>query len=265
MSSPKIWFSQVTGSSSGLGRLMAEYVLKNGDFVVATLRKPEVLKDLSSQYPLDKLLVVKLDVCKPQEIVDAFIEAREAFERIDVQQRRANFWGAANISREAVKFFREANEPSGGRLLQMSSVNGISVYPLLGFYNAAKSALEGFSETLAAELDPDWNIKITLVKPGRFKTRIGDNAVVQAPHPAYMKPGTVPVVTRQHMLSDSIYIGSAEKATQAIYRLALLPDPPLHFPLGMDCLAIVRRKTQSLLADIGQYESWSEGMERDTE
>lgn len=72
---------------------MAEYVLKNGDFVVATLRKPEVLKDLSSQYPLDKLLVVKLDVCKPQEIVDAFIEAREAFERIDVQQRRVCcFW-----------------------------------------------------------------------------------------------------------------------------------------------------------------------------
>lgn len=53
----------------------------------------------------------------------------------------ANFWGAANISREAVKFFREANEPSGGRLLQMSSVNGISVYPLLGFYNAAKSGM----------------------------------------------------------------------------------------------------------------------------
>ncbi len=49
-----------------------------------------------------------------------------------------NFWGATNVSREAVKFFREVNKPTGGRLINVSSIVGLKVAPALGYYTATK-------------------------------------------------------------------------------------------------------------------------------
>ena len=122
-------FNSVTGSSTGFGRLMTELVLKNGDRAVATLRRPEVLADLASKYGKDKLLVLKLDVTHPEEIKAAFDDAAKHFGRIDVVFNNAgfiaageteaisedsarkmfetNFWGAARVSQEAVRFFRD--------------------------------------------------------------------------------------------------------------------------------------------------------------
>ncbi len=152
--------SEVTGASSGFGRAAAEHVLEQGDILVATLLKPEVLNDLTAKYAADKLLVLKLDVTKPQEIVDAFQKAVDVFGRIDVVFNNAgyavlaeiegspedalrklfdtNFWGAMNVSREAVRIFREVNKPLGGRLLITSSMGGVAPVPLLGYYAGSK-------------------------------------------------------------------------------------------------------------------------------
>ena len=150
----------VTGTSTGFGLAMARNALGNGDRVVATLRKPEVLQDFASQYPSNQLLVLRLDVTKPQEIKDAFTKAKEAFGRVDVVFNNAgvivlgevegtpddtarkmfevNFWGAVHVSQEAVRFFREENNPQGGHLIQNSAAVGIIAYPFLPFYGATK-------------------------------------------------------------------------------------------------------------------------------
>ena len=47
-----------------------------------------------------------------------------------------NFWGSTNVSREAIRVFRDVNKPSGGRLLQASSMVGASSLPGLGYYSA---------------------------------------------------------------------------------------------------------------------------------
>ena len=74
MSADRVWFSKllvlvrgimvltsncsiVTGASTGFGRRLAELVLKNGEKVVATARRPSALDDLVPQYPSDQLLV----------------------------------------------------------------------------------------------------------------------------------------------------------------------------------------------------------------
>lgn len=151
----------VTGTSSGIGRTTTEYLLKQGDIVVATLRKPEVLAELQRQYPADKLLVLKLDVSKPEDVSNAFVKAKEAFGRIDVVFNNAgygilaeveagdegvarsmfdtNFWGAITVSKEAVKFFRDINEPSGGRLIVNSSYAAMQSNALFSFYSASKA------------------------------------------------------------------------------------------------------------------------------
>ena len=174
--SPRVWFSAfdasadnarstngffaVTGTSSGFGRVATEHVLAQGDVVVATLRKPEALDDLKAKYAADKLLVLKLDVTKTTEIAEAFQKAIDVFGRIDVVFNNAgfsvfaevegtpdevarslfeaNFFGAMNVTREAVRSFREINKPTGGRLLVTSSLTGISAAPCAGYYAGSK-------------------------------------------------------------------------------------------------------------------------------
>lgn len=70
---------------------MTEYALSQGDNVIATLRKPEVLSDLAVQYGKDRLLVLKLDVKDRQQILDAFAKAKEVLSRIDVVYNNAGY------------------------------------------------------------------------------------------------------------------------------------------------------------------------------
>ena len=151
----------VTGTSTGLGRAITELVLEKGEVVVATARRPETLDDLAKKYPAERLLALRLDVTQPQQMADAFDKTKERFGRIDVVVNNAgrgalgeveaavdedvralfetNFWGMANVSREAVRFFREVNPAGvGGRLLQMGSGGGLQGTGAMPYYSASK-------------------------------------------------------------------------------------------------------------------------------
>lgn len=140
---------------------MTEYALSKGDNVVATLRKPADLADLQQTFPASRLVVVQLDVNDPQAILTAFAKAKEVFGRIDVVFNNAgwtsmsevegmpddvgrklfetNFWGALNVSKESVRFFREENPSgAGGRLITVSSFVGLRPVPIGGYYSATK-------------------------------------------------------------------------------------------------------------------------------
>jgi len=114
---------------------MTKTVLDNGDIAIATLRKPSVLDDLKAKYSSDKLHVLKLDVINEADITAAFGYAEDNLGRIDIVFNNAgygllaeiegtshemarkmfdvNFWGAMNVSKEAVRFFREVMNPRG--------------------------------------------------------------------------------------------------------------------------------------------------------
>lgn len=139
---------------------MTKTVLDNGDIAIATLRKPSVLNNLKTKYPSDKLHILKLDVVNEDDIIAAFKYAEERLGRIDIVFNNAghgilaeiegtchdvarkmfdvNFWGAMNVSRESVRFFREVNKPQGGRLWNVSSLAGIHPFAALGYYSASK-------------------------------------------------------------------------------------------------------------------------------
>ncbi|KAF8996892.1 hypothetical protein BDQ17DRAFT_1363847 [Cyathus striatus] len=272
---PQVWF--ITGASSGLGLSVLKHVLSKGDKAVATLRKPEVLTDLAAKYSALQLLIVKLDVKKEDEIVSAFKAAEERFGRIDVVYNNAgygtlveiegtpdhvsrdmfevNFWGAANVSREAVRFFRDVNKPAGGRLLQASSLGGASASPALGYYCASKFALEGFSEALASELLPSWNIKISIIQIGAFRTR----AVVEIPtfplHPLYN--GSNSIQMREYFSGPMEGMADAADGAREIYNIAGDKQAPLFVPLGFDAIAKADTKIKLLKEGVAKSEKWA--------
>ncbi|KAI0643336.1 NAD-P-binding protein, partial [Trametes meyenii] len=283
----------VTGTSSGFGRETVVQLLNAGEKVVATLRKPEALADLTKKYPADRLRVVKLDVTKPAEIKAAFAEAKAAFGRIDVVFNNAgyvaigeseafpddvarplfevNFWGAVHVSQEAVRFFREENKPQGGLLLQNSAMVGVAGVPVISFYTATKHALEGWSEALAKEVDPAWNIKVTIVEPGAFKTSVFDKGsmVIVPQHPAYNNPalpvwnfrGAFVKGSGDHYDTPaSMNPADASKAVAKIIEVTKVANPPLRFAIGKDSIGLIREKVKSLTADVDAYESWSENL-----
>lgn len=120
-----------------------------------------MLKELQDRTPANQLLVVKVDVTKEDDILNAFAKAKEKFGRIDVVYNNAgysissavestpddaaravfetNFWGSTRVSREAVRFFRDENpKGAGGRLIVTSSLVGLNAYASFGFYSATK-------------------------------------------------------------------------------------------------------------------------------
>ncbi|KAH7909265.1 hypothetical protein BJ138DRAFT_1155645 [Hygrophoropsis aurantiaca] len=282
MSIPKVWL--ITGASSGLGLAVTEFILQQGDIAVATLRKPEVLADLAAQFPRGRLLLIKLDVTQPTDIELAFAEAKSAYGRVDFVLNNAgfgvvaeiegtrdttartlfevNFWGAANVSREAIRFFRDDNSPPGGRLLQVSSQSGIQATAGVGYYAASKFALEGLSEALSKELDPNWNIKVILLEPGPFRTKCPtDNAVVEPIHPSYTDPSLPTVAWRNICASSEVFehfTGDPKKFAAAVHKVAYIDDPPLRLPIHEATIKSLRKKGNEMLTVADKYEAWSE-------
>jgi NAD(P)-dependent dehydrogenase (short-subunit alcohol dehydrogenase family) len=81
-------------------------------------------------------------------------------------QLDTNFWGTVRVINAALPIFREHG---GGRVVVMSSIGGLIGLPFQSFYSASKFALEGYAESLAYEVAP-FNIRVTLVEPGNFRT-----------------------------------------------------------------------------------------------
>ncbi|KAF9236699.1 hypothetical protein BU15DRAFT_76659 [Melanogaster broomeanus] len=283
MDTPKVWF--ITGASSGFGKSMTELLLSKGDIVVATLRKPEMLDELAANYPKDRLLVLAVDVSKQADIDHAFSQTKESFGRLDVVFNNAgygifgaseatptdaaralfdvNFWGAVNVSRAAVKFFREVNEPGrGGVLLQNSSIAGLVGLPGLSFYSASKHALEGFSEALAKEVLPAWNIRICIIEPGGFATKAATTATYFPDPPAYNDKSSA-IAAAHEEIGKTMVEGDPQKFTAAIYRMVAGDEIPLHLPMGQDALAGLKGKVEELGKVITEAEPWSGDLKRD--
>ncbi|WP_250032323.1 oxidoreductase [Paractinoplanes maris] len=252
MDEPKVWL--VTGSSRGLGRAIAEAAASSGARVMATARQPGQLDDLITAYP-GRVETVALDVTNPAAARRAVRAGVDAFGRLDVvvnnagyadsapieemsdedfrRQIDANLFGVVNVTRAALPVLRAQRS---GVFVQISSIGGrVGGTPGLGAYQAAKFAVEGFSEVLAAETGP-FGVKVIIVEPGAFRTEWQGSSMVRHP----VGPDYEATVGRIHAFraeSHGGQPGDPVRAADAIVQVAAMDDPPRRLPLGSDALS----------------------------
>ena len=262
-----IWF--ITGASRGFGREWAIAALERGDSVAATARDTTTLDDLAAKYG-DRLLPLRLDVTDREGAFAAVEQAHDRFGRLDVivnnagyghfgmveelseadvrDQLETNLFGALWVTQAALPYLREQGS---GHILQVSSIGGISAFPMVGAYHASKWALEGLSQALAQEVAP-FGIHVTLIEPGGFATDwAGPSAKHSAPLPVYdAYREEVQRMRRERNPKP----GDPTASAQAVLTIVDAEEPPLRVFFGDGPLAIATADYESRLATWRQWE-----------
>ncbi|MFJ1759598.1 oxidoreductase [Amycolatopsis sp. NPDC088138] len=267
----RVWL--ITGCSSGFGREVALAALAAGDRVLATARRPETLADLETAGG-DRVRTAALDVTDTGQVDAAAKLALETFGRIDVVVNNAGngsvgaveeltmdelrtlmevmFFGAVEVTKAVVPHLRAQGS---GTIVQISSMGGQLSMPGFGAYCAAKFALEGLSEALAAEVAP-FGVRVLIVEPGAFRTEFGGGRMHRSrtiDAYAVSTSGTRDAVEAM----DGSQPGDPAKAAAAIVRAVDSDDAPLRLALGADAVEAIRSHHESLAADLAAWEDVS--------
>jgi NAD(P)-dependent dehydrogenase (short-subunit alcohol dehydrogenase family) len=172
----------ITGASSGVGQSTARLLSQKGFKVFGTSRNPakaetipgvEMLAlDVRSDDSVEACVkaisrrVRRLDVL----VNNAGYEFGGALEEFSIEEAKAqfetNFFGVIRVVKAVLPVMRKQKS---GKIINISSLSGITPIPFMGIYSASKFALEGYTETLRHEVKP-FNIHVSLIEPGFLKT-----------------------------------------------------------------------------------------------
>jgi NAD(P)-dependent dehydrogenase (short-subunit alcohol dehydrogenase family) len=252
-----VWF--ITGCSRGLGRALAQRVLAGGHRLIATARQPDALADLATAYP-EQCRVLALDVTAGAAIEAVVRQAAAEFGRLDVVVNNAgvglagaleelsgeqiarnfetNFFGAVHVIRAALPILRAQRR---GHIVNISAAAAIANYAGFSIYGAAKWALEGMSEALAAEVRP-LGIKVTMVQPGPFRTGFVARSLERATERIADYDASSGRFLNLLTTMNGKQPGDPDKAVDAIFRAVNSDQPPLRIVLGKYAQDKVRRK-----------------------
>ena len=267
----KIWF--ITGTSRGFGREWAIAALDRGDKVAATARSTDSLDDLVEQYG-DAILPLELDVTDKAAVEAVVARAVDTFGRIDVAINNAgygHFGFVEEVSEEELRGQLETNlfgavwvtqavlptmrAQGSGHIIQVSSIGGISAFPLVGAYHASKWALEGLSQSLSQEV-AGFGIHITLIEPGGFSTDwAGSSAKHSKELPAYEDFRKSVMEQRSSRNGEP---GHPEATRGPILEIVDAEEPPLRVFFGRSPIGIAKADYAKRIATWEQWQPVSE-------
>ena len=240
----------ITGCSSGYGLETARRFRSEGWNVVATMRTPR--EDVLRQS--ERLRLVALDVTQPESVAaaveasgpidvlvnNAGIGAMGAFEATPIATVReifeTNTFGAMAMTHAVLPQFRERRS---GVVVNVTSSATLARMPLVAVYTASKTAVDGFTASLALELE-EFNVNVKLVEPG------------YCPTTDFTSNGQ----TRMNGLIPDAYASFAERVmadfqratrvthesdvADAVWRAANDETGQLRFPAGPDAVALAQ-------------------------
>lgn len=266
----KVWI--ITGCSTGFGRELATKALALGHKVGVAARNTNDVADIISTNP-ESSIALQLDVTKADEIKSAVQHVIEKFGRIDVLVNNAgigyfgaieeseeaevrrmfeiNFFGLASITKEVLPIMRSQRS---GHIINMASIGGLVGFPGVGFYNATKFAVDGYSESLAKETAP-LGIKVTIVAPSGFRTDWAGRSANNSPVIIEDYATTAGANKETIRGYSGNQPGDPARAAAAIIKAVEAIEPPLRLLLGAAALKGARNKLKVLQKD---FDTWEE-------
>ncbi|MDT2022360.1 SDR family oxidoreductase [Methylocella sp. CPCC 101449] len=240
----------ITGCSSGYGLATARHFRAQGWKVIATMRTPR--EDILPAS--ERLLVLPLDVTKPESIAatlersgpidvlvnNAGIGVVGAFEATPMAHVRkvfeTNTFGVMAMTQAVIPQFRARRS---GVIVNVTSSVTLTPMPLAAAYTASKMAIEGFTGSLAHELQA-FGVSVKLVEPGYAPTtRFAENTDVRV-------EDLIPEAYAA--FAQPIFAGFAKPAlvtketdvAEAVWEAANDVSGQLRFPAGADAVALAR-------------------------
>jgi NAD(P)-dependent dehydrogenase (short-subunit alcohol dehydrogenase family) len=135
-----------------------------------------------------------------------------------------NFFGTLWVCQAVAPHLRARRS---GRIVQMSSIAGLTGLPTQGLYAASKFAVEGMSESLAHEL-ASFGITVTLVDPGAHATGFTGPSLRFAEFTDAYQPVRAALIERYAHAS----FGDPPRVAEAILAIVNDPKPPRRVLLG---------------------------------
>jgi NADP-dependent 3-hydroxy acid dehydrogenase YdfG len=180
----------ITGASSGIGEATARVLAADGYRVALLARRADRLRALAEEID-HGAIAIEADVTDRDSLVAAARRVQQELGRVDVlinnagvmllapftsdqreEQRRmvqVNLLGAM----AATEVFLDQLRDGGGDLINISSVAGRTARPGNAAYAATKWGLNGWSESLRQELQPD--VRVIVIEPGAVTTELVDD------------------------------------------------------------------------------------------
>ncbi|WP_040795173.1 SDR family NAD(P)-dependent oxidoreductase [Nocardia higoensis] len=263
---PATWF--VTGASRGLGLELVTQLLRRGDNVATTTRSVDRLTAALDGVDTGRLLPLEVSLVDEEQVRAAVAATKERFGGLDVVVNNAGYgflaaveevtdaearemfdvqiFGAWNVLRAVLPGFRENR---GGHVLNISSILGLTSFPGWGLYCAGKFALEGLTESLAAEV-ADFGIAVHLIEPGYMRTDFLRPQSLGLPSATVDAYPAIREMTEAHQGMPGTQLGDPVRAAAAIIAVATTGNAPLHQLLGSDSLELADARVERLAADI---------------
>jgi NAD(P)-dependent dehydrogenase (short-subunit alcohol dehydrogenase family) len=182
----------VTGGTKGIGRAVAETLLKAGASVFICARdKVELKRALEKLSEFGNVDGEICDVRSEGQVEAMFAECVRVFGGVDIlinnagvgfigktveemssedfeQTLQTNLFGVFYTCHHAIPLIKKR----GGYIINISSLAGQNAHPKMAAYNASKFGLNGFTEAMMQEVRAD-NIKVSLICPGSVNTYFG--------------------------------------------------------------------------------------------
>ena len=251
----------ITGASRGFGLAAAEELIDRGHLVIATMRNPD--RDRNNLSNLDPAAyeIAQCDVTDPASIDAAVSAGLKRFGRVDalfnnagyglygpvedmsddevMRQMDTNFIGQIRMARAVLPAMRDQHH---GKIINVSSLAGRIVAPMMGLYAASKWAVEAMSEALRYEVSR-WNVDVTILEPGMYAsdwqtTNLDVAQVVREGRSPYQE-------SAEHALNTfrtraATRPGSRSVATAVADIVELEQQLPMRWPVGEDTIQTIR-------------------------
>ena len=274
----KVWF--ITGAGRGMGVDIARAALAAGNKVVATGRNTDKVAQALGKSA--DLLVVKLDITKPADCEAAVKAAVEKFGRLDVLvNNAANFYagffeeltpeqmerqlstslvGPMNVTRAVLPVMRKQRS---GLIITISSTAGLIGFEFGTAYAASKFGLEGWMQSLQAEVEP-FGINTITVNPGFFRTELlteeSTNFAERTIEDYNERRAKQMEFWKGYNGQQS---GDPAKLAQALITISSQEKPPLRFIAGADAVDTAEKVAATLQQQTEAYRELSSSLAYD--